>query len=424
MAKSITNKKGAGSQKKVSPASKGVAMPGDKRTGRPVRASAKDDTKSPPSPKAKKPAPSNGPAGKAVPKRASVSKPPMPTRSASPPNPKAKKPAPSNGPAGKPVPKRASVSKPPMPTRSASPPSPKAKKPAPSNGPADKTAPKRASVSELRIETDLDSPLVSESQQIDRPKHAAAFPEPASMDGQGSGNILLEIMAQCKESPQEPAQARAEEPSYRPVGHMHKTEDPPYKPVPIQAKQHHDDVFAEIGGLNVYRQIRGKLAGSKLGAGNTKDKVMLMLVPLLAIVMIFVLRQVFDKSPGKARAAATDETPAAADSGDEIEWEIPEPLPTVMRDPLKLPGDGHGQNGHPDNMDNTQNPGQETATRGVDPAMPIRGLVYSEDKSSVVIGNRIAYEGTRIDGVTIVKINRDSVELEKDGKTWVQKVRD
>jgi hypothetical protein len=386
MAKSITNKKGAGSQKKVSPASKGVAMPGDKRTGRPLRASAKDDTKSPPSLKAKKPAPSNGPAGKAVPKRASVSKPPMPTRSASPPSPKAKKPAPSNGPTGK-------------------------------------TVPKRASVSELRIETDLGSPPGSESQQIDRPEHAAAFPEPVSTHGQSSGNILLEIMAQCKESPHEPAQARAEEPSYRPVGHMHETEAPSYKPVP--AKQHRDDVFAQIGGLSVYRQIRDKLAGSKLGAGNTKDKVMLMLVPLLAIVMVFVFRQVFDKSPGNARAAATDETPAAADSGDEIEWEIPEPLPTVMRDPLKLPGDGYGQNGHPDNMDNTQNPEQGTKTEAVETAaMPIRGLVYSEDKSSVVIGNRIAYEGTKIDGVTIVKINRDSVELEKDGKTWVQKVRD
>jgi len=50
--------------------------------------------------------------------------------------------------------------------------------------------------------------------------------------------------------------------------------------------------------------------------------------------------------------------------------------------------------------------------------------VYSEDKPSVVIGNRIVHVGDKINGVTIARINKDSVEFEKDGETWVQRVRD
>jgi len=50
--------------------------------------------------------------------------------------------------------------------------------------------------------------------------------------------------------------------------------------------------------------------------------------------------------------------------------------------------------------------------------------VYSEDKATALVGNQIVRAGSRINDVTIVKINRDSVEFERNGETWVQKVRD
>lgn len=379
------NKKTAESPKKVSRAPKCASKPNGKHTDRPLGASAKDGAEMPPSSKVKRPVRSDGPADKAVPKRASVSETPVSTDVGSPT-------------------------------------SPEAKKLVESHEQGDKAVPERVSASEPPIETSLNSPQTLESKQIDRPEHAAAFPNPVSTNGLNSESILLDIIAQCKESSHEPAQARTEEPSCRPAGPADKAEDPLCKPAP--AKHHQDDVFAEAAGPSVRQRIRDKIAGSKPGGRSTKDKVMVMLVPFLAIVMIFMFRQVLHRSPGKAKGAARDETPwvTAADSGHEIEWEIPEPLPAAMRDPLKLSGKGYGQSAYPDN---TRNQERDAATGQVVPAViRIRGLVYSEDKPSVVIGNRIAYEGTRINGVTIVKINRDSVELEKDGKIWLQRMRD
>ena len=57
-------------------------------------------------------------------------------------------------------------------------------------------------------------------------------------------------------------------------------------------------------------------------------------------------------------------------------------------------------------------------------AIIIKDIVYSKDKPSAVIGSQIVYEGDTINGFTIVKINRDSIEFKKDGQKWQQNVRD
>ena len=52
----------------------------------------------------------------------------------------------------------------------------------------------------------------------------------------------------------------------------------------------------------------------------------------------------------------------------------------------------------------------------------IEGVVYTEDDSSALIDGRIIKEGEMIHGASIIKIYRDRVELEKDGKIWEQHV--
>ena len=54
----------------------------------------------------------------------------------------------------------------------------------------------------------------------------------------------------------------------------------------------------------------------------------------------------------------------------------------------------------------------------------VRGILYSETKSSVVLGDkgRIVHEEDTIQGVTIVKIHKDKVEFVKNDQTWTQKV--
>ena len=51
----------------------------------------------------------------------------------------------------------------------------------------------------------------------------------------------------------------------------------------------------------------------------------------------------------------------------------------------------------------------------IDVGIALRSILWAESGRSIVVGNEILYEGDTILGVTIKKINKDSVEFEKDG---------
>ena len=53
----------------------------------------------------------------------------------------------------------------------------------------------------------------------------------------------------------------------------------------------------------------------------------------------------------------------------------------------------------------------------------LQGILYSEDDPTAVIGTQVVHEGEKILDVTIVKINKDKVEFERDGKRWTQEVQ-
>jgi hypothetical protein len=184
------------------------------------------------------------------------------------------------------------------------------------------------------------------------------------------------------------------------------------------------DVVDEGGFL---QRIKERLISSEEEGGSTKDKVMMMLIPILAIVMVFMFRNVLIKSPNKASATKkkNKKVVTVVKSGDEIEWKIPDPLPAMTRNPLQLPENNDTEN--PDEVAGPTNTAQvtvPTAAQIRSGVVNVRDIVYSEDMASALIGNQIVYAGSKIDGVTIVKINRDSVEFESNGETWVQKVRD
>jgi len=204
--------------------------------------------------------------------------------------------------------------------------------------------------------------------------------------------------------------------------------DVPAKPVPViplkskPSVKAKEEPLVEVAEPSFAQRIKDKLFTPKEGVSSARQKAMVVLVPVLA--MIFVLTQVLGKSPRKAKADAKSDTPvvAVADSGDEIEWQIPEPLPAVMRDPITLPSQDDGKSSDPNG---TRGPGQNGTTGEVKTTvLHVKDIVYSEDKPSAVIGNQIVYVGTTINGITIVRINRNSVEFKRDGETWVQKIRD
>jgi type II secretory pathway component PulC len=48
--------------------------------------------------------------------------------------------------------------------------------------------------------------------------------------------------------------------------------------------------------------------------------------------------------------------------------------------------------------------------------------VYSEENASAIVSDRVVHEGDMIDGYKVVKIHRDKVEFEKNGKIFTKQV--
>jgi hypothetical protein len=62
-----------------------------------------------------------------------------------------------------------------------------------------------------------------------------------------------------------------------------------------------------------------------------------------------------------------------------------------------------------------------TKAEPASPATPglILAIAYS-DKPAVLIGDALLSEGDTIRGVKVIKINRETVEFEKNGSRWTQ----
>ncbi|MCH7556062.1 MAG: hypothetical protein IIB56_01245 [Planctomycetes bacterium] len=168
----------------------------------------------------------------------------------------------------------------------------------------------------------------------------------------------------------------------------------------------------KISSQTSWQQITNKLFAPKPGASTTKQKAMVVTMPLLFIVLIFMLLKggVFGTSVRNTEASAEDNASSVATAGSntKIDWEIPAPYPTTLRDPMRLGPAATAQTG--------------TDIRTF-VKLILKGILYTEDSQSAVIGNQIVHEGEEIRGVTIVKISKDSVEFEMNGKRWTQKVR-
>ncbi|MBA7657774.1 hypothetical protein ES703_65716 [subsurface metagenome] len=133
----------------------------------------------------------------------------------------------------------------------------------------------------------------------------------------------------------------------------------------------------------------------------------MILIPVLFIILIFVFIRVFSRpSRAVATAAKLEPSEAVAASIHKIDWQIPALYPATLRDPMQFGSViRHGRT--------------QTGTG----RLVVKGIVYSEDKPAVVIGTEIVREGDKVLGATIVKINKNSVEFEMNGKKWTQKVQ-
>ena len=178
----------------------------------------------------------------------------------------------------------------------------------------------------------------------------------------------------------------------------------------VPADQIDFDSFEKSLGL--WQRLKFRLMPANDDADAKKQKIMLFLVPVLALVFIFMLRQVFFKSPQETQAFEDDIIPVtdSSQTGNEIEWDIPEPMSFGL-DYSSVTGDSNTfQNMGVNDIDGNMNPEM----------LSVRGIIYSFDKPSALIGNLIVHLNEEINGVTLVEIKRDYVVFEKDGKRWTK----
>jgi len=248
-------------------------------------------------------------------------------------------------------------------------------------------------------------------------------PKPVSADRQISQSSLIKKLNQSEDSSGKAEQNQTANVFPKPTSTNRMPQSPlinklpqPKESLKQAAPQPESSPFIEETSDGLWQQIRDKLFTPKPGVSPTKQKAMVIMVPVLAIIMIFAFRQVLSKAPRKTEGAGTEDITvvANADAGHEIDWKIPEPIAVITRDPIKLPDESNTQN-----TDQNETTGEVTAGTII-----IRDIVYSKDKPSAVIGSKIVYVGDKINDVTIVKIDRDSIEFEKDGDRWEQNVRE
>lgn len=152
--------------------------------------------------------------------------------------------------------------------------------------------------------------------------------------------------------------------------------------------------------------MKARLLGGSKKSLEPRQKKALILGAILAVVFVGVLLFVLGSGPSSAKAASKKDpanTSANSPSAKVKNWTKPEIYPLSLRDPMK--------------------PSSNTPAGQNDDEMTVRGIVYSEIKPSAIIANQIVVEGDVILGVKIIKIGKDFVAFEKDGKQWQQQVR-
>ena len=160
----------------------------------------------------------------------------------------------------------------------------------------------------------------------------------------------------------------------------------------------------------IWQQIESKLLEPKPGVSPARQKMTLILIPALSVTLIFVLLKVFGTAPRGASQTRKDTVVNTASIGvTGINWQIPEPYPTDLRDPTQFR-----------RVRTTTN-----ETEGQTGKLIVSGILFDKDdpsSSSASICNQVVSEGDEILGAKVVRINKSSVEFEKDGQRWTQRV--
>ncbi|MHC4636639.1 MAG: hypothetical protein ACYTBP_06930 [Planctomycetota bacterium] len=154
-----------------------------------------------------------------------------------------------------------------------------------------------------------------------------------------------------------------------------------------------------------WEQIKSRFFESGDSEAPARQKVMVVLIPVLAIAMIFMMMRAFSTPESNAAATVVPTAKETVDNGiPKKDWQIPDLYPSAIRDPMQL--------------------AKVSIEKIVTGEVVVTGILYSEDKSSAVINGSIVSEGDEVFGITVIKIDSRNVTFQKGDKTWTQKVQE
>ncbi|MEN6387184.1 MAG: hypothetical protein ABFD79_18550 [Phycisphaerales bacterium] len=156
-----------------------------------------------------------------------------------------------------------------------------------------------------------------------------------------------------------------------------------------------------------FKIIKDKFFPRKMTAEQSRNKKMIILMPVLILVFLFVITRAL-KQP--ASCSANVNVPGQslndANSHAKINWKMPEVYPSNLRDPMQpsssVVADANSAAGN----------------------LIVKGIIFSHDRPAAVVDNKIVHQGDIVSGITIKKINKKNIELEMNGKTWTQEVQE
>ncbi len=186
------------------------------------------------------------------------------------------------------------------------------------------------------------------------------------------------------------------------------------------------------------RAERIKTEAAAAEKSEAKQKVYTFMIPILVALLAYMIYDVFIAGTSQIdstlliRGRTEERKRAMEEAHTLITWQIPDLYPAKLRDPM-LEGQANiyveGEPLLPGQDDDIQRQGadgkiytkEEAYDMGLD--IIIDGILYSEINRSVVIDNKILHEGDEIRKATIIKINKDNVEFERDGNKFTRPQR-
>jgi hypothetical protein len=163
-------------------------------------------------------------------------------------------------------------------------------------------------------------------------------------------------------------------------------------------------------------RLKTKARTSTQAAGNNRQKIMMALIPVLAIALVVAVKNPLKVSPTTPveNTLPTVATPTTI-ADVEMAWEIPPLYQPGVRDPMRLPDPPVTP--IPEATDEPEIAPKQTRIELV-----VSGILYSQDRPAAIVDTQLVHEGQQISGATVKKIEMDGVEFEWNGRTWKQTV--